>query len=103
MSPKAHNETEKNAKGPPWRSVFAHCPFGPCFSGGAPPTGYGHRAQDELTIFTSSTLLQLSGTWTEPRKKQEQQARDNCLVLVTIKKKIVGLEVNGVERTERGC
>lgn len=70
MSPKAHNETEKNARGPPWRSVFAHCPFSPCFSGGC--SIYRIWAQGELTIFTSSTSAAAIGNL--DRAKEETRA-----------------------------
>lgn len=84
MSPKALKLTQ-NARGPPWRSFFAPCPWTPCFSGGASPTGRGPRASWWFSLLPLQ--LQPLGTWTEPRKKQELQGLNNCVEVVTIKKK----------------
>lgn len=47
-------------------------PLVPASQGGAPSTGYGHRAQGELTIFTSSTSAAAIGNL--DRAKEETRA-----------------------------
>lgn len=54
MSPKAQNEREKNARGPPWRSVFCSLFFRALYLQGGCST-YRIWAQGELTIFTSTS------------------------------------------------
>lgn len=75
MYPKAQYETNINYQGPPWRNFFPHCTFRPCVVGDAGKllvTGTGW-AGDFLLL---PLLLQLSGTETGPRKKQELQGSE---------------------------